>query len=246
MKKRDPQKAREDNLDDLRKAKKDENSRQFKSSINRMLPALGNYIARRLNMAHSTGLIHKRGIIPEEVIDQVYLKLYDHFGAHQDDLLDIETWAYKAADDVLEHQLNEKIFEREHLIYLQKQEDLELSSLEEKYTADAEGELLMEEEFDDVSYKTKFYDPVEFLEDQETLKSIESRLSEFDKKQLHKEIQKLLLKLPEEDRTIFDLFWIVGLPMNQIARIRNISLEKTEEALKRAGAHIRKNLKRRE
>jgi RNA polymerase sigma factor (sigma-70 family) len=242
MKSQEKQKIYKDHIDGLNKAKSVKNRHHFKSSINRILPDLSNYIARRLNIAHSTGLIDKRGVSPEEIIDMVYLKLYDNYDLFRGSFSDLETWTYQAVDEVLEDQLNEKAFERENLVYLQKLEDLELSGLEEKFTADAEGELIMIEDFDDVSYTRKLYDPVEFLEDRETLKSIESILSEFDKVQLHKEIQKYLLTLPEEERTIFDLFWIVGLPMNQIARIRNISIAETEEALKRAGAHIRKKL----
>jgi len=226
----------------LNRAKSEKNRQQFKTFINRMLPALSNYIARRLNMAHSTGLINKRGIIPEEIIDMVYVKLYDRFDRDQQNLSDPETWAYQVADEVLEEQLKEKAFEKEHMVYIKKLENLELSGLEEQFTADAEGELIMNEELDDVSYPRKLYSPSDFIEDSTTLNYLESNFSEFDKEQFHKEIQKYLLTVPEKDRTIFDLFWIVGLPMNQIARIRNISLVETEEALIRTGAYIRKKL----
>lgn len=229
-------------LGDLKKAKSSKNKLKFKKHINRMLPALRNYIARRLNMAHSTGLMGKYGIAPEEVIDVVYLTLFDRFEQMQISITDLVTWVYQVVDEVLDEQLKEKAFEDEHLVYLQKIEDLELSGLEEKFFADAEGELIMGEELDDVSYQQKLYNPTDFLQDNETLEFIEAQLSEYDKIKLHDKIQKLLLSMAEEDRTIFDLFWIVGLSMKQISRIKNISLSQVEEILKRVGGHIRKKL----
>jgi DNA-directed RNA polymerase specialized sigma subunit len=62
---------------------------------------------------------------------------------------------------------------------------------------------------------------------------------------MHDEIQRYLIPLAEEERTIFDLFWIVGLSMKQIARIKKISVPQVENILKRVGAHIRKKLSNR-
>jgi len=226
----------------LKKAKSGRNELRFKKLMNKMLPALRNYIARRLNLAHSTGLIDKYGIVPEDVIDGVYLTLYDRFEQAHKNTSDLETWVFQIVDEVFNKQLNEKAFENENLVYLQRIEDLELSGLEEKYTADAEGELIMDEELDDVSYQQKLYHPGDFIQDTETLDSIESELSEYDKIKLHDEIQRLLISLPEEERTIFDLFWIVGLSMKQIARVKSITVPQVEDTLKRVGAHIRKKL----
>ena len=193
-------------------------------------------------MAHSTGLINKYGISLEEVIDVVYLTIFDRFEQGQKQAADLETWVYQIVDEVLDAQLMEKIFESEHLIYLQKMEDLELSGLEEKYSVDAEGELIMDEELDDVSYQQKLYNPADFIQDTGTLESIETQLSEYDKIKLQDEIKRYLIPLAEEERTIFDLFWIVGLSMKQIARIKKTTVPEVENILKRVGAHIRKKL----
>lgn len=234
-----------DHLTQLKNAKTTRDELRFKKLMNKMLPALRNYIARRLNLAHSTGLIDKYGIVAEEVIDAVYLTLYDRIEQSRRHTSDLETWVFQIVDEVFNQQLNEKAFENENLVYLQRIEDLELSGLEEKYTADAEGELIMDEELDDVSYQQKLYHPADFIQDTETLDSIESELSEYDKIKMHDEIQRLLISLPEEDRTIFDLFWIVGLSMKQIARIKNTTVPQVEDTLKRVGAHIRNKISNR-
>lgn len=228
--------------DRLKQAKTEKDEAKFKYLINRILPSLRNYIARRLNMAHSTGLLNRHRIIPEEVIDMVYIRLYDEYTNLVPKKL--ETWVYQTVDEVLEEQLREESYEKEYLVELQKIEDLELSGLEEKFTVDAEGELIMDEDLDDVSYTQKLYDPVEFIEDNDTLEFIESSFSEFDKKRLHDEIQRQLISLPEDERSVFDLFWIVGLSMTQISRIRDIPVSRVEEILKKVGAHIRKRLTR--
>jgi RNA polymerase sigma factor (sigma-70 family) len=224
----------------LAKAKREKDEQKFKNLINNMLPSLRSYIARRLNMAHSTGVIRKHRLIPEEVIDQVYIRLYDEYRDQAPK--NLETWVYRTADEVLEEQLKEEAFEKEFLVELQKIEDIELSGLEETFTTDAEGELIMDEDLDDVSYTRKLYDPVEFIQDNETLEIIESSFSEFDKRRMHDEIQRLLLVFPEDERTVFDLFWIVGLSMNQIASIRGIPVTRIEEILRKVGLHLRKRL----
>jgi RNA polymerase sigma factor (sigma-70 family) len=236
------QQDKRNQLTQLKDAKTNKDDLRFRKLMNKMLPALRNYIARRLNLAHSTGLIDKYGIVPEEVIDVVYLTLFDRFGQEHKNTSGIETWVYRVVDEVFNKQLMEKSFENDHLIYLKHMEDLELSGLEEKYTADAEGELIMDEELDDVSYQQRMYNAADFLKDTNTLESVESTLSEYDKIKLHDEIQRQLISVAEEDRTIFDLFWIVGLSMKQIANIRNITISEVEKTLKRVGAHIRKKL----
>ncbi len=232
-------------LNELKKAKTSKNTLRFQKLINKMLPALRTYVARRLNLAHSTGLIDKYGISPEEVIDMVYLTVYDRYEQNQKNIPDLETWVYQVVDEVLDDQLKEKAFEADHLVYLQKIEDLELSGLEEKFSTDAEGELIMDEDLDDISYQQRLYNPADFIQDTETLESIEFQLSEYDKIKLHDEIQRQLISFAEEDRTIFDLFWIVGLSMKQISKIKNISVSQVEDTLKRVGAHIRKKLTKR-
>ena len=81
--------------------------------------------------------------------------------------------------------------------------------MEEKFTIDAEGEFVMIDELDDLSSSNKLYGlSWVYLTDEDAYLSMENALQEYDKKFVHQEIRRQLMKLPETERTVFDLFWL--------------------------------------
>jgi hypothetical protein len=99
----------------------------------------------------------------------VYIRLYEEYSNQAPK--NLETWVYQTADEVLEEQLKEEeAYEKEYLVELQKIEDHRIIRAGRNiYHVDAEGELIMDEDLDDVSYTQKLYDPVEFIQDHDTL-----------------------------------------------------------------------------
>jgi len=219
-----------------------DNFSEFKSLLTDLLPELHRYIVRRLNIAHATGLIHTKVLNPQEIIDAAYIELYERFSDKPESAEFLRTWAYRIADETLDRELNEVAYEEERLVDVDNIEQMELSELEEKYSIDADGELVMMDELDDISYNPELYESHLILEDVSPLQSIDDMIEANDKQIVHAEIRKLLIMLPEQERSIFDLYWLGGLEMEQIADIKNISTARAEEILKMVTRKVKEKL----
>lgn len=232
-----------ENLKELRNSPLKSEVGEFRALLKRNLPDLQSYIARRLNMAHATGALSRQALSVKEILDTVYLELFERFKDRPGETGGIETFIYKVVDEILERELDEIEYERKYFIDLHQLESREWKDLEEKFTVDADGELVMADELDDVSYDRKMYGLASVaLEDSDAFSEIETPLQEYDKKFIHQEIRKQLMKLPEKERTVFDLFWLEEMDLDQIASIRNLSVPETEELLKKVTLDVKQGL----
>lgn len=215
---------------------------EFRSLLNRSLPTLQQYIVRRLNMAHATGALSRLELNAEEILDILYIELFERYRERIADM-NLETFIYRIVDEILEKQLDEKSYEKEHFVNLHQLENRELRDLEEKFTIDAEGEFVMIDELDDLSSSNKLYGlSWVYLTDEDAYLSMENALQEYDKKFVHQEIRRQLMKLPETERTVFDLFWLEEMDLDQIAGIRNLSVSDIEHILKKVTLTVKEGL----
>ncbi|GJM28815.1 MAG: hypothetical protein DHS20C17_14500 [Cyclobacteriaceae bacterium] len=214
---------------------------KFKSLVNSVLPDFYPYMVRRLNMAELTGALGRSQISANSILESVYQGLYQRFENKPEKLEKLKIWVYQIGELILEETLNEKIFEQNHLMGLSQLADLELSDLEATYTIDADGELVLLEELDDAIPLQKF-DLQSILEDNSTADQIEQALSSEDRKILQLEINKALVMIPEIERTVFDLYWLGEMEIEQIAEIRNLTVDETKRILERVTLQVKERL----
>ncbi|MEX2513044.1 MAG: hypothetical protein WD398_09070 [Cyclobacteriaceae bacterium] len=214
--------------------------------IKRFLPKIQEYIVRRLNMAYATGALSKGDIPATEIVNMVYLEMMERSGTIPLIPKKLEIALFKVADETLAKALEEIRFEKEHFLTLHRFENREILEMEEKFTIDADGDLIMIEELDEVSYQSKQYDPeAVFLMDEEAPMEIENILRQYDKVFIQQIIRKLLVNLAERERTVFDLFWLEGMDLDQIATIRRIPEDEVASLLKKVTLCIKEGLERR-
>ncbi len=217
--------------------------KEFRALIDNVLPDLYPYLVRRLNMAHATGALEKSDSNAGGILDAVYRRLMECFDLKPEHLRKLQTWCYRIADEVLEETLEEESFYKQRAMDLDLLEQMELSDLEEVFTIDAEGELIMIEDLDDISYHpAKSYDTLAILQDHSTIYEVEQALLRYDRDLLQMEIRRLLLQLPEVERTVFDLFWLEGMDIEQIAAIRDVSKQEITEMLKEVTLQVKHRL----
>ena len=213
----------------------------FKSQLNSKFPDFYPYIVRRLNMAELTGALNKSNFDANSVIDSVYEGLFQRFEKKPEQLEQLKVWVYQIGEMILEEALQEELFEEKHLMALSELEEKELSDLDELYTIDAEGELTLVEDLDHES-ELQQYNPVAILEDLSTLEQIDKILAVEDRKILHREIRKVLVQLPETERTVFDLFWLGEMEIYQIAEIRKLPVTEVEKILQKVTLSVKQAL----
>lgn len=218
---------------------------EFRDFLNQVFPNLYPYLVRRLNMAEITGALRESKTPVNEILKSVYKGIYQRFNRRPENLKDLKIWIYQIAEMLLEEVLQEKVYQQNHAMVLSELENLELWELEEKYTIDAEGELVLFEELDDPSYRNQYRYHSTVLTDATADEHIEQVLSCIDREVLHREIERILVQLPEQERSIFDLFWLGGMDLEQLSQIRKTDENEIVEVLQKVTWLVKEKLEQR-
>jgi len=174
----------------LYRHKEENDFEQFYNKISSLVPELKKFMTRSLKAAESRSAIDRGFYNAEGILDEIYLEVFKDFI----DIIDeekLKTILFSKAVQKIEEK---KIIEQETPDYLPTEKMLqkELDGLDEKFTTQADGDLILNTELDDISYKQHTERPSNVILDE----SIEQQL-----------IQKLDMSdtlLPSlERRTIF-------------------------------------------
>lgn len=201
---------------------------EFFRRITPLLRPLRSYIKRRLRVAYAEREIRTEVYTSSDILDEAVLRAYEHFREKPKDLT-LEQWLYRLANDVLEDYLRKrKSFERRR----RSLEDLrvkELRTLDEKVTADAEGEIWLPEELDDSEYyPARVTAPAETQTPEEQL----------EKKEELQRIARALARLPVIDYMVFELHAVEGLSKEEVAKILNISADEVPRMAERVRKRV--------
>jgi RNA polymerase sigma factor (sigma-70 family) len=228
-----------ENMDRLSSYRKKDERESFVQLLTQLLPSIRSYIQRRLEMAKATGL-NKNGVLTlDDLADETYTRVFELFDTKPDIAENLLPWVYQAADAVLNERLGEIDFEKMHITGLGKITKAEIKSMEEEFTADADPDLVMMEELDDPSYNTDQFNPVEILKDN----ADEEIIGKVDQEQAHEMINRTLAAIPVLERSVFDLYWLERMRVEEIAFIKRIPEKEVEKILANATKIITRQLK---
>jgi len=231
-------------LPHLKQMKQQTDKHAFNETLTRLLPGLRNYIGRRLSRAIRKGLMPKRKYRVNDFVDELYLLAYDHIEQlpSGDEL---RSWLFEQADQLLDRTISTEEFNKSFMEHVDSYSKLEWEEMQEKFTADADGDLIMEEELDDPSYPKHDYSLEDvFVEDKE--KSLLEKLNkELTAEEIHQHIDMVLHQLPLQVQAIFELATQQHFEPEEIARIRNLSVEEVEKHLADARKFIRISFEKR-
>ena len=211
-----------------------QNREGFFQQIIPLLQPLESYIARRLRIAYLNLQIHTTLYTSGDILDEVVLKAYSNYG-EKPTTLTLEEWLYQIANEKLERYLRKRMATEERLEGLETLEQQELRTLEEMpITADADGEVWLREDLDDSEYQPEDFVPPSGQSDPE--------------KQLEREeeVTRLLQafsRVPEQERTVFELFAIEGFPKEAVARICKMSPNEVPRIAERVREQVLNDIK---
>ncbi|WP_034925186.1 RNA polymerase sigma factor [Gillisia sp. CAL575] len=218
---------------DLIKLKKEDEKKSFNQLILKIIPELRNYINRRLNTAIKKGHFSKGKYKADDFIDQLFIEIYDNIDEVENEK-DFYHWLFIKTNTLLEDTIIEEEFDDLFFRNIDDYSKPEWVEMQEKYSTDGGGDLLMIEELDDMSYNHNDYTLNHvFIEDKEKamIEKIDKHLS---KEQLQHHIEMVLHNLPPAMRQVFELFTKEELALEEIAQIRNNTLEEVHQLLKDA------------
>ena len=188
----------------------------------RVMPLLGplrEYIERRFRIAYLSQLLAETAYTTDDLLDEVVLDAYRNYHKKPQGL-SLEQWLYRMANEKLDRYFQQMFGRDRRRRSLESLEKKEESTLEERLSADAEGEVMLEEDLPDTEYQLKpeftppayEADPLETIERREEMQTIMSALERFS----------------QRERMIFELFAIEGFTPEDIAKIVNESPEKVK------------------
>ncbi|WP_103866333.1 hypothetical protein [Aquimarina sp. I32.4] len=229
-------------VDDLQDFYGTDDQKEFSKKLLSIVPHLHPYVKHRLYIAESIGILPQNMYCSNGIIDDAIVKLHhDKFDPYID-TLSLELQLFKITDELIDDLY---IHEGWHQNNISTSHFLkeELEKLEENYTVEADNDLIMKEDLDDICYHQNQGKKQNFIyddRDSEILKIIESEPSSDHKKQ--KLLGKFYSWLPIETSKIIDLFVFGKLNFEEIATIKEITAQEVKEIIINVRKSFRKNL----
>jgi len=220
----------------LKAYRKAEDVMQFNKVLSVILSGVKKYMAGQLNRAVRNGIVPRNKYRVEELLDELYLVTYEHI--HEIDEENLLTWLFQKSDELLSNIFKEEAFRK---VYVENIDDLtkpEWDEMEEKMTTDADGDLILEEELDDISYPKNDYVLDDILV-RHIEKGIYDKLSkDLSEKEIHQQIDFTLHHLPIMLQSIFDLSVVYQFSPDEIAEIKKMPVDEVRRHLAQAKKSI--------
>lgn len=218
---------------DLKDYQDECNKTAFNRLLLKILSEVKRYIIDRLSTDFIKGKLTERKYCVDDFIDQLCIEAYYHFEEVEakDDLY---PWLFKKADDVLKDTIKEEEFEKYFFENIDNFTKPEWDEMEERFSINGEGELIMIDDLDDILYRKN--DSVlnhVFVEDYKK-EIIEQLDRDLGKENIRKHTALVLHHLPMPMRTVFELATKYEFTLEEIAMIRNLSFEQVRQLLENA------------
>ncbi|MBC2839563.1 RNA polymerase sigma factor [Robiginitalea sp. SC105] len=227
-----------EHLRDLRQA---DERKAFNEELMKVLPEVHRYITRALRLALSKGVISHNKYRPDDFFDQLIIEIWDHF----DDIPSgdmFRSWLFERAEKILEDMEVEEIFSSCYNENIDDYSRAEQSEMEENYSTDGDGDLVMLEDLDDISYRDHHYILKNiFLDDaHEDLMALME--SDAGRDQVEQRLDATLFGMPADARSVFELATLQLFSTEEIALIKKQDEAEIEALLERARSLLRDTL----
>jgi len=225
-------------FDHLKKSHQANNREDFNSQLEKVLLGVRRYITHRLSAAIANGYVPSGQFKVDDFVSDLYLVAYDKFHEVQN-IKDLRGWLIKKTDELLEDTITDEEFDNYFFENIDNYTQQEWDAMDEKFSTDGDGDLVMEEELDDSSYPKYNYTLKDaFIEDHED-ELIEKLNKELSEEEIHRHIDMVVHKLPIRMRTVFNLAVNHHFTPDEIAEIQSISEQEAIRHLIDARSAIR-------
>ncbi|ARV06306.1 RNA polymerase subunit sigma-70 [Polaribacter sp. SA4-10] len=225
----------------LIKLKEEDNQTSFNKLVLKILPEIRKYVNQRLNTAIKKGHFSKKKYKADDFIDQLFIILYDNIEEVENEE-NFYFWLFKKTNELLEDTIVEEEFND---IFFENIDDYsrpEWDEMQEKFSTDGDGDLLMIEELDDFSYNHNDYSLNHvFVEDNEKglIEDLDKELSD---DHINEHIELVLHNMPSEMRIVFYLYTNQKLKIEEIAAVQKKSINEVKKLLSDAKKVLQRSL----
>ncbi len=211
-------------INKLKAHQKADNQKKFGKNILKLVPEVKPYVRHRVYLTESMGLVRKNMYRSSEIINDAIIKIYESDISKLSSYEDLRIKMFFFVKEALDSVLKEEVWSHD-TISTDKILHQELNKLKERFTMDADGDFVMNEELSDISYKQKEFRKQLFIFED----SAQSVKVAFDLDYLNEERKEVFTKLYRflslEASNIVDLHIFGKLTTSEIALITKTSEE---------------------
>ena len=208
----------------LARHKEENDFEQFYNKISVMEPDLRKFMTRSLKAAENQGAIDRGFYNADELLDEIYLEIFKEFANYMDKEK-IKTILFSKAVQKIEEK---KIIEQETPEYISTEKMLkeELNALDEQFTMDADGDLILNTELDDISYKQVSERPNNVILDttleQQLIKKLDLNDSLLPSLERRTTFGALFTNIPPRTKSVLELFAFGNRSHYEISKILEV------------------------
>lgn len=214
---------------------------EFDKKVLSAIQHLHPYVKHRLYVAEKTGIIPKKMYTSSGMIDQGIVKLYENGFNIDADSMEVKLKLFKYVDEELNILFENEAFHKTTVSTNTILED-ELDKLNEDYTIDADLDLVLKTELNDISYQQDNTEHVFVYDDSDStvLNAFEvERISSIKSKNL---LGSFYSTLPIFAADIIDLYAFGNLKFEEIAIVKNMETRRVERIFDAIKKSFRKHI----
>lgn len=213
---------------------------KFNKEFLRFAPDLRKYIDARLRTSVSKEQLHANEYKVDDFLDELYLKAYENIKRF-DTAEGYYIWMIQQLDMLLDDATTEEEFNDIFFKNIDDYTQQEWESMQENFTKDAGGDIVMLEDLDDNSYSKYQYQLQDVFVDDSSQKMIEELSDKLNEEEIHHHIDLIINNLPLNERVIFQQSVLLGSTIPEVARINKAKENEIEEKLKAIRMTIQKS-----
>ena len=224
--------------------KKSGQQEAFNSKLLAVMSEVKRYLTRGLRLALAKDQISHNKYRPDDLFDQLFLEVVDQI-EEVPSAAQFHPWLFKKAEKLLADMEMDEIFNAYLYESLDRYSQAERRGMDESFSTDGDGDLVMMEELDDISYQDHTYLLKNiFLDDahEDLMAMMDSNTG---KKKVQRHLDTVLFTLPASMRSIFELSREQGFSIAEIAKIKKRTEVEIETLLDEARDIMRRSLKER-
>ncbi|MBC8768636.1 sigma-70 family RNA polymerase sigma factor [Arenibacter sp. BSSL-BM3] len=223
---------------DLKRLKKEGNLKAFNQVLLKTMPEVRRYVQKNLNRALVMRKIDRNKYKADDLIDQLFIEVYDHLDEIKNEN-ELHPWMFKRIDKLMDDILVEEEFDSVFFDNIDTYSKPEWDAMQEEYSTDGDGDLVMTEELDDISYAKNDYVLNQIFIGDDDEKVILQLDKELGAQNIRKHAEMVLCHMPIPMRRVYELFTEHQFEVAEIAKIQNSTIKEVETLLEAARKGLR-------
>lgn len=223
----------------------EERTNEFEKRVLSVSQLLYPYVKQRLRVAENRGILPRNMFQSTEIINEIILSIYERKERENLEVKSLRISMFDLANKKLLHLLENEKWHKD-IISTKFILEEELKQLEENFTAEADEDLIMNEDLDDISYHQNDREqpdlPYDAVQDN-VLTLLEIQDSSYFKNKYNKNLlRRMYRKLPLQTSNVVDLYLLGKLNLQEIAVILDLNMVEVKRIIEFVKENFKKGM----